>query len=163
MTKTKTATRTADTPQDALQTLDGAQIKTKEDFLRFVRERRDATAVNKTQSQVAKALDYSSGEYWGLIEAGKRNVDPEKVPLLADILVLNRKAFTKVYLKIFMPNLYFTFWGEENLELTAPDTQKKFVRITEAEIDLLNKLNRMPSSGRKSVVSMVELLAAKAE
>jgi hypothetical protein len=157
------STKTKTPSHDVLTTLDGNQIKNQKDFLRFVRERRDSLAVNKTQSQVAKALDYSSGEYWGLIEAGKRNVDPEKVPLWADILVLDRKAFTKLYLKIFMPNIFFTFWGEEHLASLSPDAQKKFVRITEPEIDLLNKLNKMPAVGRRSVVSMVELLAAKPE
>lgn len=147
--------------QEALRTLDGSQIKNEKQFLRFVRERRDA--VNKTQSQVGNALGYKSGEYWGLIESGKRNVDPEKVPRWAEVLDLDRQAFTKLYLKIFMPNIYFTFWGEEELALQAPEAQKRFARITELEIDLLNKLNRMPAVARKSVLSMVELLSAKAE
>lgn len=159
--ETRTSTRTTNAVNDVLETLDGSKIKTKDMFLRFVQKRRDA--VNKTKAQVAKAIDYNSGEYFGLIESGTRVVAIEKVPLWADALELDRKAFTRLFLKLYVPNVYFTFWGEEELALQAPETQKKFVRITEPEIDLLNKLNRMPASARKSVVSMVELLAAKAD
>lgn len=136
-----------------LKTVTGAKIKTKDDFYRFVRKRREA--VQKSQAQIAKALDYNSGEYWALVESGKRRVDQEKVPQWADALELNRSEFTKLYLKLFSPNIYYIFWGKEELELHAPETEKSFVRIDEQGIEIVNKLNRMSARDRKNFIIML--------
>lgn len=152
---TITATAPPPTVQELDETIPVSVIKTDNEFVRFIRHKREE--LGKTQAEIAKACHYISGEYWGLIEAGKRRMDQEKVPLLADALNLSRQTLTKLFLKVTAPNVYSTFWGDEELDRIDPAEAKKFVQITESSVALLNKIHSLSPSRRRMITEMVDM------
>jgi len=139
--------------------LESANIKTEADFNRFVKHRRAWAGL--THEEIAHSLGYSSGLYWGLIESGKRRIDSKKIPKLADELGLDRKEFCKMYIKVAEPNLYFALFGKEEIDLRSPDEQAWYAHISGPDVDLLNKVNTLPSDERSSVLTLVDLLTVK--
>ena len=141
----------------AAKTLNCKWIKTKEEFQAFLRARRNH--VGKTLAEIARQIGYGSGDYYQLIEAGKRMVDGDKIPLLADALELNRQELSKLYLRIMYPNLHSTFWAAEDVHLESSPEGKRFVEVSERTIDLLNRIYKLQSVKRKKLLDVLDMLA----
>ena len=144
--------------EESAKTLNCNWIKTKAEFQAFLRARRNAKG--KTLAEIARHIGYGSGDYYQLIEAGKRMVDGDKIPLLADALDVNRQELSKLYLRIVYPNLHSTFWAAEDVHLSETDpTDKRFVEVSERTIDLLNRIYKLPSVKRRKLLDLLDMLA----
>jgi transcriptional regulator with XRE-family HTH domain len=68
--------------------------------------------LNLTQKTISDYLGLKSPEHIGLIERGKRSIDLNRVPLLADIIKFDRADLTKVWLAENAPLSYAALFGE---------------------------------------------------
>ena len=76
-----------------------------------------------TQAKIANHLGIKSPEYIGLVEHGKRGMDLNKIPLLADVLGFDSGDLVKVYMHEIAPRAYDSLFS---LPPTYPrDIQRK--------------------------------------
>ncbi len=79
------------------------------DFSHNIRKRREQ--LGKTQLQVGEACGVT-GDCITLVEAGRRRLDLERIPLLADVLELDRATLCRQALRDRSPHFYTELFGD---------------------------------------------------
>ena len=79
------------------------------EFTRVISERR--LALGKTQAEIARAIGVSSPEFIGMVEAGLRRIDLNRVPMLARALNYDPAELCKLAVQEQAPELFRTLFG----------------------------------------------------
>lgn len=69
--------------------------------------------LGKSQGDIARAIEVSSPEFVGMLEAGQRPVPLDRVPALAAALELDSPSLCRLALSERHPVLYRALFGEE--------------------------------------------------
>jgi len=90
-------------------------------FHKLIADRRRELGI--TQRQLAEKIGLTSNEYIAQVEGGKREMHPERIPLVADALFLNRRKVVMLYLYEQTPtnNVYRALFGSELPNLNLKD------------------------------------------
>ena len=131
-----------------------------------IRERRQELKESKglTQTDIANAIGIASPEFITMLEQGRRNLDLNKVPRLADILELDRKELCKLALYEAAPSLYAelfdTLLPPNPTEAVLDEDGRKFpphpVVVTSEMAYPIKLLMRLPRDLRRSVENLIE-------
>ena len=126
-------------------------------FGTIIRSRRQDLGI--TQSEVAKSVGVSSPEFIGMVEAGTRSIDLDRVPPLADALGLSRKDLVRAVLYEEHPVAYKEIYGR-GAPGTVKDTKDKVeaVELDPVKADLLAKLESLPKDTQTTVYNLVDQL-----
>lgn len=133
---------------------------------RRIRQRREELKESEhlTQTDIARAIGIESPEFITMLEQGRRNLDLNKVPRLADILKLDRKDLCKLALYEAAPSLYAELFnttmppsatepvpGEDGEEISPSPLVVNPEMAYPVEL-----LMRLPINLRKSVERLIE-------
>jgi transcriptional regulator with XRE-family HTH domain len=131
-----------------------------------IRERREQLKKleHLTQTDIAKAIRIGSPEFITMLEQGRRNLDLNKVPELADVLKLDRKDLCKLALYEAAPNLYATLFDTSlppNVSEVVPNEDEdealvRAVTVTPEMVHPVELLMRLPEHLRRSVERLIE-------
>ena len=133
---------------------------------RRIRERREQLKESEylTQTDIAKAIGIGSPEFITMLEQGRRNLDLNKVPQLADVLKLDRKDLCRMALYEAAPNLYATLFDTSlppNVSEVVPNEDEdeepvRSVSVTPEMVYPVELLMRLPEHLRRSVERLIE-------
>ncbi len=129
------------------------------DFSTFVRRRRQE--LSKTQRQVAQACGVVP-EMITFIESGRRRPDPERLPLLADALEVDRTALCRLALATWHPRFYAELVGEpvSSRDPKASDPEKRVsVELSREDADFVRSLQRLNGVARHSLQMLADQMA----
>jgi transcriptional regulator with XRE-family HTH domain len=132
---------------------------TKSPFRECIRSRREELKRTKHLKQVdiARALGIESPEFVSMVEQGRRNLDLNKVPALADVLQLDRVALGKLALYESAPMLYLALFGDEIPGSVAErDGSANVPMFSRRAIELLGAL---PEPVRRAFEELIEVIA----
>lgn len=118
-----------------------------------IRDRRQQK--NMTQAEVAKSVGVSSPEFIGMVEAGTRRIDLDKVPTLAGILDLDRKDLVAMALSETHPLAYKELFGKKIPKATN-GSNKDQVDLSAEETDLIQKFRGLPKEAQVGVTILVD-------
>ena len=128
-------------------------------FQRRIRERREQLKESEhlTQTDIARAIGIESPEFITMLEQGRRNLDLNKVPRLADVLKLDRKNLCKLALYETAPSLYAELFDtslppgvtEAVLDEDADEPPPRAMGVTRELVYPVELLMRLPEPLRK--------------
>ena len=131
---------------------------------RRIRERREQLKESEhlTQTDIARAIGIESPEFITMLEQGRRHLDLNKVPRLADVLKLDRRDMCKLALYETAPSLYVELFGtsvppsvtEAVLDKDA-DGQPRMIAITPELLYPVELLMKLPVPLRESVERLI--------
>jgi transcriptional regulator with XRE-family HTH domain len=137
-------------------------------FQQRIRERREELKDSEglTQTKIASAIGIASPEFITMLEKGRRNLDLNKVPMLADVLKIDRKDLCKLALYEAAPSLYAELFDT----LSPPGVRKEVLTengevipsstmvLTGEMVYAVQRLVRLPDELRRSVERLIEAL-----
>jgi len=111
-----------------------------------------------TQAEVARALGLRSAEYIGMLERGIRTLELSKVPLMADVLKMERIDLIRISMFEQLPLVANTVFGKG--VRYAPVHRMKHVEtstvtVSEEAKEVLDRLYALPSDVRADIVSLI--------
>jgi transcriptional regulator with XRE-family HTH domain len=131
---------------------------------RRIRERREQLKESEhlTQTDIARAIGIESPEFITMLEQGRRNLDLNKVPRLADVLKLDRKDMCKLALYEAAPSLYAELFGT-SLPPTVTeavldedlDEPPRMIAVTSELLYPVELLMKLPEPLRESVERLI--------
>ncbi len=128
-------------------------------FSDFVRWRRQQ--VGKTQRQVAQACGVVP-EMITSVESGRRRPDPDRLPLLADALEVNRSDLCRLALETWHPDFYAELVGEpvssQGIRASDPEGRVK-VEVNREDADFLRSLKRLNRTARHNMRVLADQMA----
>ena len=135
---------------------------------RLIRERRKELKKSDglTQTDIARAIGIQSPEFITLLEQGRRNIDLNRIPQLADVLKINRKDLCRLALYEAAPGLYAALFDSMLPPTTGQvaaigdeDEEPAGSIVVSAEsVYPIGCFLRLPEPLRKSVERLIEEL-----
>lgn len=126
-------------------------------FRQVLRKRREDLGM--TQQSVAKAIGVNSAGFVGMIEAGSRRLDLNRIPRLADVLQLSRKDLIRAALYEEAPTVSQILFGAELPEkIHTIKVNDQEIEITPEMVDPLIKLLSLTPQQRQTCVNMINYL-----
>jgi transcriptional regulator with XRE-family HTH domain len=110
-----------------------------------------------TQKQVARALAINSTEIIAMVEAGGRRITLDKIPALADILLIDRVGLCKLAIQEFAPTVYQVFWGKE--DASAPDELERAPKPVSLWDEFRVKFDRLAPETQHAVLGFIDQMS----
>ena len=124
----------------------------------FISERR--LALGRTQAEIAQNIGVKSPEFIGMVEAGIRRIDLNRVPILARALEHDPAQLCKLALQEQAPELFRTLFGGgysfSPKELSPQEVRT--VQVSHEASEFLERLNALPADLRRVIDGLVRYL-----
>lgn len=116
------------------------------------------TELGMSASDLARALNIKSSEFIGMVERGRRNLELNRVPMLADALKLDSEALCRLALFEAAPQIAMRLFGRKINDFDPkPDKTGKIAsKITPEQLEFNNKLYSLPSPLRVTVLHLID-------
>lgn len=116
------------------------------------------TELGLSQAEVARQLGIGSPEFIWMVEAGKRVMELNKIPRLADILQLDRRDLINLALFEKAPILAMSLFGSRPGAYTPRNRKpsKQAVTMTPAMETYHQKLYSLPGPQRETVLQLID-------
>ncbi|PYU91538.1 MAG: hypothetical protein DMG25_14480 [Acidobacteria bacterium] len=128
------------------------------EFTKVISERR--LALGKTQAEIARDIGVSSPEFIGMVEAGLRRIDLNRVPMLARALNYDPAELCKLALQEQAPELFRTLFGGAYSftpkELSPQEVNT--VHVSRDTRELLERLHALPAELTRLIEGLVRYL-----
>ena len=125
--------------------------------------RRFRTLRNMTQLELSKAMGHRTPEWAGMIEAGQRTIDLDRVPRLAEILNINVADLTKHCLFEYYPTAANALFEEEGDPTTIrEDHSPQPIRLLPAAYSVARRFEDLPPAFQQVVLALLVALEGAA-
>jgi transcriptional regulator with XRE-family HTH domain len=101
-----------------------------------------------SQAELAEKIGAKSGSFVTLVEAGKRGVNIDDIPSIANALELDGSALTKLYIHDRYPHVYTVLFGAE-IPNVVPEAPGSFIP------DMTYRLQSLPRELRSPLEALI--------